>query len=129
MCILSIHALIKNHYQISGGTHHRDFLQRCNDYEICDVTVPKADDADEEGAEAVATVAGVGGGGRRPPDLAKMNREREEKIRRYREQRELEERVAELRAAVLGAPVRADEGREIGFLRRLLAVKWIYGVN
>ena len=91
--------------------------------------MPKADDADEEGAEAVATVAGVGGGGRRPPDLAKMNREREEKIRRYREQRELEERVAELRAAVLGAPVRADEGREIGFLRRLLAVEWIYGVN
>ena len=126
MCILSIHALIKNHYQISGGTHHRDFLQRCNDYEICDVTLPKADDADEEGAEEAAA-AGVVGGGRRPPDLAKMNREREEKIRRYREQRELEERVAELRAAVLGAPVRADEGREIGFLRRLLAVK--YGVN
>ena len=109
-------AQLKNHYQISGGTRHRDFLQRCNDYEICDVTVPKADDADEEGAEEAAA-AGVVGGGRRPPDLAKMNREREEKIRRYREQRELEERVAELRAAVLGAPVRADEGREIGFLR------------
>ena len=46
----------KNHYQISGGTNHRDFLQRCNDYEICEVNVPKADDADEEGAEAAAAV-------------------------------------------------------------------------
>ena len=97
------------------GQIDRDFLLRCNDYEICDVSVPKEDDEDD-GPEVPAAVGG------RPPDLAKMNREREEKIRRYREQKLLEERVGELRAAVLDAPDRADEGRIDGFFCR---VRWL----
>ena len=91
--------------------------QRCNDYEICDVSVPKEDDEDEDDGPEVS--AAIGG---RPPDLAKMNREREEKIRRDREQKQLEERVGELRAAVLDAPDRADEGRIDGFFCR---VRWL----
>ena len=97
------------------GQIDRDFLLRCNDYEICDVSVPKEDDEDD-GPEVPAAIGG------RPPDLAKMNREREEKIRRYREQKLLEDRVGELRAAVLDAPDRADEGRIDGFFCR---VRWL----
>ena len=81
--------------------------------------MPKADEEDEDGTVAPAAVGG------RPPDLAQMNREREEKIRRYREQKQLEERVGELRAAVLDAPDRADEGRMNGILCRV----WLIGLG
>ena len=60
----------------------RDFIQRCNDYEICDVSVPKPGDDEDEGQEANGAAAAGRPG---PPDLARMNREREEKIRRYRQ--------------------------------------------
>ena len=38
-----------------------------------------------------------------------MSKEREEKIRRFREQKEIEERLGELRSVVLESPERADE--------------------
>ena len=63
------------------GQIYRDFIQRCNDYEICDVGVPKADDEDEGAAAAAAPPVG-GRSQCSPAELAKMNREREEKIRR-----------------------------------------------
>ncbi len=84
----------------------RDFLRRCNDYEITEVEVPKEADGEEGAAGAPPSMPP---GRPSPADLARMNKEREAKIRRFREQKELEERISELRAAVLGAPERADD--------------------
>jgi immunoglobulin-binding protein 1 len=79
----------------------RDFIQRCNGYEICDVKIPNIDEDDEENGSP----HGAGG----PPDLAKMNREREEKITRYREQKEVEERLKVLKSVVLEIPDKAED--------------------
>ena len=66
-------------------TYLRDFIKRCNDYDIVQVQVPaQEEDKDEDS---------VVGGPPQRPDLAKMTKEREEKMRRYKEQKSLEERL------------------------------------
>lgn len=52
--------------------YFRDFLTRCNDYEITNVKLRPPVEEDDLG-EASAS---------RPPDLAKMNQERDAKIKR-----------------------------------------------
>ncbi len=96
--------------------YFRDFLGRCNDYEVCQIRIPDPDDEEEgEGATASAPSSRPG-----PPDLSKMNREREDKLRRYKERKELEERLDELREAVEEGRADEDQAREfhLGSLKR-----------
>ena len=65
--------------------YYKDFLTRCNDYEICEVVVPHEDE-DSPPPKL---------GGR--PDLSKMNAERDAKITRFKEQKELENRLNDLK--------------------------------
>ncbi len=78
-------------------TYYLDYLRRIRDYEVYNIRIPDVteDDEDEEadGASAV-------GGPPKRPDLAKMNREREEKIRQYKERKEIEASLKELKIAV-----------------------------
>ena len=67
--------------------YYKDFLQRCNDYEISEIDL---DFLKEDPSEAESSAPS------RPPDLAKMNSERDAKLKRYREQKEMEARLEEL---------------------------------
>ena len=75
--------------------YYRDFLQRCRDYSITDVEIP----APRSGAEDTEAPQAQP----RPPTmraLATMSKQREERLRRYREQKELDKQLAELREAM-----------------------------
>ncbi len=86
--------------------YFRDFLRRCNEYEICQVEVPEPDE-DDGGDDEKAVSARSG-----PPDMEKMNREREAKMKRYKEKQLLEERLKELQAAVKEGRADEDDTRE-----------------
>ncbi len=95
--------------------YFRDFLRRCNDYEICEVKVPEDDDVEE--SEEKASRPG-------PPDLAKMNAEREAKLKRYKEKKELEERLKQLKDMMDAGRIDDDEAKEyhIGTIRRFVGI-------
>lgn len=88
--------------------YYRDFLQRCRDYEICRVEVPKTkeDDNDDEDDDKSTFVAPG------PPDLAKECRDREEKLKRYQEQKAIEQRLKELERVIL-APESAARDEDV----------------
>ena len=70
--------------------YYLDFLQRVKDYEIVDdLAVPKPMEHQEEKPAP-----------RGPPDLSLMNKERDEKICRYKERKTLENRLRQLKIAV-----------------------------
>ena len=76
--------------------YYRDFLQRCRDYGITETDIP-APRGRGEGAEPTGRVGHLQQP--RPPtmrDLATMSKQREERLRRYREQKELEKKLSEL---------------------------------
>ncbi|XP_037070410.1 immunoglobulin-binding protein 1b-like, partial [Pollicipes pollicipes] len=73
--------------------YYRDFVQRCRDYGLTDAAIPRAR------AEAAAEPARQP----RPPtmrDLATMSKQREERLRRYRQQKELDKQLAALQEAM-----------------------------
>ena len=70
--------------------YYKDFLQRCNDYGICQVDLDQFKEAHTDEEEDIKTR-------RAPPDLAKMNQERELKLKEYREMKDIETRLEELK--------------------------------
>jgi len=79
-------------------TYYMDFLRRIKDYGIIQHDLPAAEDedCDRQGASKAVVLAGPPS----RPNLAKMNAEREQKLARYKEKKELEGRVKELRSVV-----------------------------
>jgi len=71
--------------------YYRDFLQRCRDYEVDDFKMPKMTEVEEERRPSSRPQG--------PPDMAKMNAERDAKLRRYKARKELEERLKALEAS------------------------------
>lgn len=72
--------------------YYLDFLNRCKDYEVMeDISIPKMDDDEDVDVRSQAM-------GR--PDLAKMTQEREAKLKKYRERKELEARLKELKVSM-----------------------------
>ncbi|XP_014662294.1 PREDICTED: immunoglobulin-binding protein 1-like isoform X2 [Priapulus caudatus] len=90
--------------------YHRDFLRRCHDYGVTTVEAPEPSEDSEH---------------RHPgrPDVAAMGRQRDEKIRRFREQKENEARLAELSSAVENQRVDDEVKREFYLLN---IQKWIH---
>jgi len=84
--------------------YYRDYLQRCKDYGLADITVPEMKTSEDRDSEASKPP------GR--PDLAKMNSERDAKMARYRLQKQLESEIKVLRLAVAGASRDEDVVRE-----------------
>ena len=80
--------------------YYKDYLTRCNDYEICQVRLPKED----EGSPPPKPGA--------RPDLPKMNGERDAKIARFKEQKELEHRLRDLKEVLKKPSVDEDLVRE-----------------
>lgn len=84
--------------------YYRDYLQRCKDYGLADISVPEKKSADDRDHNAS-----------RPPgrpDLAKMNSERNAKMARYSLQKQLESEIKALRVAVAGASRDEDVMRD-----------------
>ncbi|XP_068219382.1 immunoglobulin-binding protein 1 isoform X2 [Palaemon carinicauda] len=81
--------------------YFRDFMTRCLQYEITDVEVPKKPDCDDEdGAEKKKdskTSQAPKRGMPTPLELQKMAKEREEKIRRFKEKKATGDRLIELK--------------------------------
>jgi len=84
--------------------YYRDYLQRCKDYGLADITVPEMKTSEDRGSDASKPP------GR--PDLAKMNSERDAKMARYRQQKQLESEIKDLRLVVAGASRDEDVVRE-----------------
>jgi len=74
-------------------TYYMDFLHRIKDYGIVDYALPEVRDCEEDTPAAPAAPPTRPG----PPDLSKMNAERDLKMRRYKEKRQLEDQIKELR--------------------------------
>ena len=81
-------------------TYYIDFLTRVRDYGIEEnLNIPnvKASDDDHHSSQTPVAL------NQSKPDLAKMNRERDEKIRRYKEKKELDSQLKQLKASVIEA--------------------------
>jgi len=77
--------------------YYIDFLQRCKDYGFADLgKIPKICTVKGEETEGVEEVP-------RMPDLSKMNAERSAKMTRYKQNRQLEEDIKELKVVLNGA--------------------------
>merc|ERR1719219_1511052 len=83
-------------------TYYMDFLRRVKDYGIVSHQLP---DVTEEEAEEDSSQQQRPG----PPNLAKMNSEREEKLARYREKKSLDLQVKELRGVISSEDHRDDD--------------------
>jgi len=79
--------------------YYRDYLERCKDYGLTEAEIPKVKDPDEK--------VNKSNGGR--PDLAKMNAEREAKMARYKQMKQLEEDLKRLKLVVAGEATRDED--------------------
>ena len=93
-------------------TYYHDFLSRVRDYSIA--SVPNLKKKDEDSSPKNAN---------QNPNLAKMNREREEKIRRYKETKEIEASLKALKL-VIEKPS-CDEGVTREYYLKLIR-KFVY---
>ncbi|XP_071448098.1 immunoglobulin-binding protein 1 [Hetaerina americana] len=74
----------------AAETYFKDFLKRCKEYGLTDVKIPgkEVEDGDSDSNTAVSSGA--------PPNLVSMVLSRNEKLRRYRQQKEYEAHIDEL---------------------------------
>lgn len=97
---------------LTAEIYFKDFLQRCKDYELTDVDIVIVNSESEECMTAAQVV-------QRPPsehacpntlqDLMGMGRARAEKIKQYRQQKELESRLETLKVKLDLSDGMADE--------------------
>ncbi|KAF6213818.1 hypothetical protein GE061_011540 [Apolygus lucorum] len=89
----------------AADTYFRDFLERCNGYEICSVTLPPQ--LDLECKEVVTDNTPC-----RPFDLATAARGRAQKIARYKEEKALEQEVLSLSQVIKEPNVEEEVKRD-----------------
>merc|ERR1711994_998423 len=78
-------------------TYYLDFLNRVKDYSVMtNIEVPSINLSERDENNAVTTMSNS-----TKPGLAKMNRERDDKIKRYKEKKELDAQLKELRVLVI----------------------------
>lgn len=96
----------------------RDFLKLCNQYKVTQVDIPglKEEEDEEEQGKVEPKVAS------QRPDMAQLTRQREQKLARFREQKETERKLHELQKSVTREHVDEEEKREYYLM---LLQKWI----
>ncbi|XP_023325696.1 immunoglobulin-binding protein 1b isoform X2 [Eurytemora carolleeae] len=104
--------------------YYIDFLTRTNDYGFGDVRIPvlktMKKEGDQEGSEDHQTKPGS-----RIPDLNKMNSEREEKMARFREKKEVELEIKRLKELVIDPASRDDDlirNLQINMIKRFRSI-------
>ncbi|XP_056395288.1 immunoglobulin-binding protein 1 [Hyla sarda] len=89
-----------------------DFLKRCHDYKVSSFNLPGQEDAAREDDEPVQnTRAGV------PPNLTAMAIQRQAKIQRYKQKKELENKLTNLKASVKSGTAEEEQVREYYLLQ------------
>ncbi|KAM4020314.1 immunoglobulin-binding protein 1-like isoform 2-T2 [Anomaloglossus baeobatrachus] len=87
----------------AARSYFLDFLKRCNDYKVSSVSLPGQEGAREP---VHSTRAGA------PPNLTAMAMQRQAKIERYKQKKELENRLSGLKAAVKSGTAEEEQVRE-----------------
>lgn len=110
----------KDHLEVvkQGKEYFTDFLRMCKSYNVVQSGINIDDDEKEDKSEDQK----LSQASRGPPDLMKMMGQREDKIRRYKEQKELEKKLKELEDAVKKENVDDEIKREY---YTLLLKKWV----
>ncbi|XP_077141082.1 immunoglobulin-binding protein 1 [Ranitomeya variabilis] len=95
----------------AARSYFLDFLKRCHDYKVSSFNLPGQEEAAQEDCEPVrSTRAGV------PPNLTAMAMQRQAKIERYKQKKELENRLSGLKAAVKSGTADEEQVREFYLL-------------
>ncbi|KAB5515393.1 hypothetical protein PHYPO_G00249830 [Pangasianodon hypophthalmus] len=97
-------------------SHFLDFLRRCKDYNISSFHMPR-DAQDAEGTSSGAESDTPSPAHHAQPDLITMATQRQAKIERYKQQKQMEQKLAELRALVDGGSVDEEVMREFYLLQ------------
>jgi immunoglobulin-binding protein 1 len=83
--------------------YFRDFLKRCKSYDIVDIEIPEPKENNSlESSESVRQQSCA-------PDLATMARERNAKLQRYKEQKELESQLEDLKRSLCSMRIVDEE--------------------
>uniref|UniRef100_A0A2M3Z9C3 Putative immunoglobulin-binding protein 1 n=1 Tax=Anopheles braziliensis TaxID=58242 RepID=A0A2M3Z9C3_9DIPT len=97
--------------------YYKDFLKRCEQYGLFE----KPDHDTDSLAQAVESAAIVPGAmSDKLRELNRMGYERQEKIRKYQEKKELEEKIKELSLVVENGSTEVDEDRKREYYSKLL---------
>ncbi|XP_053650189.2 immunoglobulin-binding protein 1 [Cherax quadricarinatus] len=88
-----------------ANVYYKDFIMRCKQYELTDASLPEdqieeADHNDALPEEKIVHKASTKRGMPTPKELEVMARQREEKLRRYKEKKAVADRLAELKKAL-----------------------------
>ncbi|XP_066437024.1 immunoglobulin-binding protein 1 [Eleutherodactylus coqui] len=95
----------------AARSYFLDFLKRCHDYKVSSFNLPGKEEALQEENEVVRTArAGV------PPNLTAMAMQRQAKIERYKQRKELENRLSGLKASVKSGTAEEEQVREFYLL-------------
>ncbi|XP_038140591.1 immunoglobulin-binding protein 1 [Cyprinodon tularosa] len=88
-----------------------DFLKKCQDYNVCQFQLPSAANGLSEGGAPPAQSSSAG-----PPSLVAMAAKRQSKIERYRQRKELEARLSDVRRLVESGQADDEASREFYLL-------------
>ncbi|PSN47208.1 Immunoglobulin-binding protein 1 [Blattella germanica] len=86
----------------TAEVYFRDFLKRCKSYEVIDYEIPEAKQSESTDSTEPSHSGGM-------PDLATMARERNAKIQRYKEQKELESILDDLKKTLSNIEITDEE--------------------
>jgi immunoglobulin-binding protein 1 len=101
---LSLKLCVEDRFNViqTAEIYFRDFLTRCKSYAIVDVEIPEPKENSLESSESVQQQS-------RATDLASMARERNAKLQRYKEQKELESQLEDLKSSLRGMSIVDEE--------------------
>ncbi|XP_069543583.1 immunoglobulin-binding protein 1 [Brachyistius frenatus] len=106
----------------TARAHFMDFLRRCKDYNMFRFDLPPS--AAGNGSGAAESGASEAPSAPRPPDLVAMAAQRQAKIEQYRQKKELEARLSEVRRALESGQADDEASRDFYLLsiRRWISV-------
>lgn len=102
----------------TGQIYYRDYIQRLNDYQFCDVNLNTNNDEDESKTKSVASSTN------QVDLLLRQAQARESKIQRYRQIKQLESELEQLKQLIIDQQHSGDEDVERQFYLKLIR-RWL----
>lgn len=100
---LSLKLCVEDRFNVveTAEIYFRDFLRRCKSYAIVDVGIPEPKENSSESTESVQQSHAA--------DLAAMSRQRNSKLQRYREQKQLESELEDIKRSLCSMSIVDEE--------------------
>ncbi|XP_021915918.1 immunoglobulin-binding protein 1 isoform X2 [Zootermopsis nevadensis] len=100
---LSLKLCVEDRFNVveTAEIYFRDFLRRCKSYAIVDVGIPEPKENSSESTESVQQSHAA--------DLAAMSRQRNSKLQRYREQKQLESELEDIKRSLSSMSIVDEE--------------------